>query len=299
MEFNKISVEVADHNADRIKKLLVSLSDIRNSISVKKCDAEKDSNRSFYTFTIESDVLKDFAIKLRQSQLKVVTQDYINSALKSTIKTNAAYNSAVDTGISANDLKSLRKVKTIEDFIEEGHYEVLLSIVRDIRAEQSKRHRAEVALPAAVKKAIEINFEDGKKTSKRAMIALTELIKIATNSQLKNLRLNYILENAGNKAIELCTLFKDFADELVKIGNNIKVPNIVSINAIIKFSQITLRSNRDFKYDYEADINFAIKNTNLRWLRMAFDTTEHLLDDENKEYFNRFLSFIEYKKLGN
>ncbi|MCF6269167.1 MAG: hypothetical protein L3J41_05635 [Melioribacteraceae bacterium] len=299
MEFHKISVEVSEGESANIKKFIVSLGDIRSSVSVKKSESNKDLKTSFYTFSIETDVIKDFLLKFNKAHLKAVSQDEMNEKLRTSIQSNAAYNSAVNSAVSSDDLKGIRKRKTLDDFISEGNYAVLLDMIRNIRLEENKRHRAEMGIPTAVKRAIEISFEEGESGKRGASSALEELINIATNAQLKNLRLNHILINAGQKAIEICTLYEDFADELIKIGNNIKMPNIISINSVVKFSSITLRDDRNFKPEYEADINIAIKNTNLRWLRMAYDSVEHEISDEDKKLYERFISFIEYKKLGN
>jgi len=299
MDFKKISVEISEDDSGNIKNLLGSIGDIRNSISIKKLEGNKDQKVAFYTFTVEEDVLKDFVLKLSNSKLKIVSQEEINEKLRTTIKSNAAYSAAVNANISSDELQTLKKKKRIEDFIEEGNYIVLLDILRDIRLEQNKRQRAETAIPATVKKAIEISFNEGIVNKRRAFTALEELTAIATHAQLKNLRLNHILENAGLKAIELCTKFDDFADELIKIANNIKVPNIVSIKAVIKFAELTLRDNRNFKYSYEADIVYAIKNTNLRWLKIAWDTVFQDITEEEKVQYDKFMNFIEFKKLGN
>ncbi|PIQ08771.1 MAG: hypothetical protein COW71_10045 [Ignavibacteriales bacterium CG18_big_fil_WC_8_21_14_2_50_31_20] len=299
MEFKKISIELFEDEAAKLKSFLVSLSDIRNSISVKKMEGGNESKSDFYIFTVEMDALKEFVVKLSRTDLKIITQEEINEKLKSTIKSNAAYSSATNSDISPAELKALKKVKTIEDFIKNGEYKVLLDIIKDIRLEQNKRNRAETALPAAVKRAIEINYEEGLQSKRRAFISLEELTEICTNSQLKNLRLNHIIENAGYKAIEICINYNDFADELIKIANNIKMPNIISMKAVIKFSEITLRDDRNFKSDFEADIVYAVKNTNLRWLNIAFDSVEEEITNEEKEQFNKFMSFIKFKKLGN
>jgi len=299
MEFKKISIELFEDEAAKLKSFLVSLSDIRNSISVKKMEGGNESKSDFYIFTVEMDALKEFVVKLSRTDLKIITQEEINEKLKSTIKSNAAYSSATNSDISPAELKALKKVKTIEDFIKNGEYKVLLDIIKDIRLEQNKRNRAETALPAAVKRAIEINYEEGLQCKRRAFISLEELTEICTNSQLKNLRLNHIIENAGYKAIEICINYNDFADELIKIANNIKMPNIISMKAVIKFSEITLKDDRNFKSDFEADIVYAVKNTNLRWLNIAFDSVEEEITNEEKEQFNKFMSFIKFKKLGN
>jgi len=299
MEFKKISIELFEDEAAKLKSFLVSLSDIRNSISVKKMEGGNESKSDFYIFTVEMDALKEFVVKLSRTDLKIITQEEINEKLKSTIKSNAAYSSATNSDISPAELKALKKVKTIEDFIKNGEYKVLLDIIKDIRLEQNKRNRAETALPAAVKRAIEINYEEGLQSKRRAFISLEELTEICTNSQLKNLRLNHIIENAGYKAIEICINYNDFADELIKIANNIKMPNIISMKAVIKFSEITLKDDRNFKSDFEADIVYAVKNTNLRWLNIAFDSVEEEITNEEKEQFNKFMSFIKFKKLGN
>ena len=71
------------------------------------------------------------------------------------------------------------------------------------------------------------------------------------------------------------------------------------MKAIVKFSEITLRDDRNFKFEYEADINFASKNTNLRWLRIVYDSIESELSDDERKQYAKFMSFIEFKKLGN
>ncbi|MDA3862207.1 MAG: hypothetical protein PF445_13390 [Melioribacteraceae bacterium] len=299
MEFKKIAFEVSENEVIKVKNFIIALSDIRNSISVKKTEGPSNTNISFYTFTVEEDVIKDFFAKYSGSGLKMVSQEEIYSKLQSTIKSNAAYNSAISSDISPADIIAIKKVKKIEDFIEEGNYSVLVDITKDIRVEQNKRKRAEAAIPATVKKAIELNFTDGLLGKRRAFTALENLVNIATNTQLKNLRLNHILENAGSKAIELSTKYDDFADELIKIGNNIKIPNLISIKSIVKFAEITLRDDRNFKYEYEADIVYATKNTNLRWLRIAYDSVGSVLTSDEQKQFQKFMSFIEFKKLAN
>lgn len=299
MEFHKISVKISDNEIAKLQQFIITLGDIRSLVSVKKSESIKELKITFYTFIIETEVIQDFLLKFNEASLKSISQDEMNELLRPSRKSAAAYKAAVSTDITADDLKSIRRKRTLDDFILEGNYDVLLNMIKNIQLEQNKRHRAEVGVPAAVKRAIEINYEDGKGGKRRASAALDELVKIATNAQLKNLHLNHILINAGERAIEICTLYEDFADELIKIGNNIKMPNIVTINSIVKFSKITLRDNRSFKPNYEADINIAIKNTNLRWLRMAYDTVEQEMSDDDKKLYERFIGFIEYKKLGN
>jgi len=299
MDFHKISVEVTENDVDKIKQFIMTFGEIRSFVTVKKTVGNKELKLFYYTFTIETEAIQKFLIKFNAANLRAVSQDEMNEKLNTSIKSNAAYNSAVEADINSKDLKGLKRKKTLADFISEGQYEVLLDMIRNIRLEHSKRQRAEAGIPLAVKRAIELNFEDGKSGKRRASVALEELVKIATNAQLRNLRLNHILINAGMKAIEMCTLYEDFADELIKIGNNIKIPNIISIKSVVKFSEIALRDDRNFKPAYEADINIAIKSTNLRWLRMAFDTVEHEIEADGKVLYERFISFIEFKKLGN
>jgi hypothetical protein len=299
MEFHKISVKVGDHEVSKLQQFIVSLGDIRNSISVKKSESVKELKITFYTFSIETDVIKEFLPKFNQANLKVVSQDEMNEILRPSRQSNAAYQAAVNTDINPADLQTIKRKKTLQDYIDEGEYSVLLNISKNIRLEQNKRDRAEAALPAAIKNAIEINFDNGMNSKRSAFVAVEELVSIATNAELKNLRLNYILENAGYKAIEICTHYNDYADELIKIANNIKMPYIICLKAAVKFSEITLRDDRNFRFEYEADINFASKNTNLRWLRIVSDSVESELTEDEKQQFNKLMSFVEWKKLGN
>ena len=299
MDFHKISVKISDNQVSQLQKFIITLGDLRSSVSVKKSESIKELKISFYTFSIDTEVIQEFLIKFNNAKLTAVSQDEMNDLLRPTRKSAAAYKAAVNTEVSAQDLRNIRKIKTLDDYISEGEYEVLLAMIRNIQLDHSKRQKAESGIPNAVKKAIELNYEDGKSGKRRASFAIEELVKISTNAPLKNMRLNHILINAGQKAIEICTLYDDFVDELIKIGNNIKIPNIISINSVVKFSEITLIDNRNFKEKFGADINIAIKSTNLRWLRMAYDTVENEISGDDKVLYERFISFIENKKLGN
>jgi hypothetical protein len=299
MDFHKVAVEFSDSNLMQLQQFINDLGDLRSMVSIKKTETLKEESTSFYTFVVEADSIKEFLIKLKNFGLKIVSDDEINDRLRPYRKISKAKKAEDASKIGIEGLKHRLKKRTIQNFIDEGEYRELLTILKNIRTEQSKRKEAEAGIPKAVKNAIELNFDQAIANRNRAFGALEELISIASNPELiKDPKLDQIIKNAGNKAIQICETYKKFTADLIKISNNNKIPYSICIKAVIKFSEITMEDSRKHKPEYDEAIYYAINHTNLRWLRIVFATIGNVLSWEEKKHYTDFMSFIEFKKLG-
>lgn len=295
MKFEKITIKVEKDDEAKLHRFLLTLGDMRSSVNVRKSELGSDKYESVVTFNVESDKIDKFKDKLNRGAFNILTQGDIDNQIQSAIDNKKIMpGDLTGAGMSSAELQSLKKKRqTLEDLIEEGNYNELLAISKDIRQEPNKKSKAKAGVPRAVKIAIEYAHEKGLKGKSLAFRSLDELIKLAINPDLKQLGINDLLIKAGNNAIEICTTYDDFADDLVKIANNIKLHNSVNVKALIKFSQIVLSDPEK----YALDIDFAIKNMNMRWLRIAFDAVVDSVTQEEKNDFNNIIDFIEEKRL--
>lgn len=298
MNFHKVAVEFSDNNVQQLQQFINSLGDLRSVVSVKKTETLKEENTSFYTFIVEADSIKKFLIKLKNFGLKIVSDDELNNRLRPYRKIAKAKKAEESTKIGIEGLKHRLKKRTIQNLVDEGEYRELLIILKNIRTDQSKRKEAESGIPKALKNAIELNFDQAIANRNRAFGAIDELISIASNPELKDPKLDHIIKNAGNKAIQLCETYKKFTETLIKISNNNNIPYSICIKAVIKFSEITLEGTRNHKPEYDEAISYAINNSNLRWLRIVFATIGNVLSWEEKKHYTEFISFIEFEKQG-
>jgi len=295
MKFKKITIKVEKDDEAKLQRFLLTLGDMRSSVNVRKSELSSVKYESVVTFNVESDKIDKFKYKLNRGAFNILKQGDIDKQIQSAIDNKKIIpGDLTGVGMSSAELKTLKKRQTLEDLIEEGNYVELLAISKDIRQEPNKKLKAEVGVPRAVKIAIDYALDKGLNGKSFAFRSLDELIKLATNPELKQLGINDLLIRSGNNAIEICTTYDDFADDLVKIANNIKLHNSVNIKAIIKFSQIVLSDPEK----YTLDIDFAIKNMNIRWLRIAFDAVENSITQEEKNDFNNIIDFIEEKRLA-
>lgn len=179
----------------------------------------------------------------------------------------------------------------IESLIRSGSYETLIEISRDIKHDHNLVEQAKNGAAAAAFNAVEMNYNMGLRNKYEAGRYIAELVKIGTDSRLKSLRLFEVTKSAGLKAVELCEKHYDYRSELVKISNNNLLPNIVNTTAAAVFSRLVMNDESESE-----NLQYALKNLNVRWLLIAYDIVEVEMDSTAREYFNSLISYIKSKR---
>lgn len=136
----------------------------------------------------------------------------------------------------------------------------------------------------AIKNLIDYTFEKPGLRSD----AIDELILIASDKDLKLFSKNAEMDKAAMASIELSVSHKNYYEKLIKIANNTKLSNIININAALALNDL-------FEYGEDNIENFpnVVKNLNTRWLRIAFETAQFKLTDENQNKFKSFIKSID------
>lgn len=121
---------------------------------------------------------------------------------------------------------------------------------------------------------------------------IDQLILIASDKDLKLFHKYDEMIRAGMLAIELSIQYKNYYHNLIKIANNSKMNNINNVKAIIKFAEVY---NECSDKEKEKLPNI-VKLLNTRWLRIAFETIQQKLTDDEIELFNYFIEFVEEQR---
>jgi hypothetical protein len=182
---------------------------------------------------------------------------------------------------------------TINELKSTGKYDELLKITKMVNVDPDVKNGAKNAIEDTVKKSIDQNYNYALINKHAVQSSISNLIRIASDSNLKSLNMQAIQKQAGKAAIAICENFHlEHLDELIKISNNNQVPNIINLKSAAKFWEVVSKETEK----YEGDIAIALKTLNVRFLENAFDVAQGELDIAEKTYFTEFREFIKSKK---
>lgn len=151
--------------------------------------------------------------------------------------------------------------------------------------------KAKDLLTETINVAIDNLISYAEENSTKKQEAIDQLILIAIDKDLKLFHKHDDISRAGLTAIELSLSDKNYYGNLIKMANNSKLNNLSNIRATVALAK--LHFNNSEKLEYLPD---AVKLLNIRWLRIAFDTIQQKLSDEETEIFSDFIKLIEEKR---
>lgn len=178
---------------------------------------------------------------------------------------------------------------TLENAIQNGDYEKVLQIARNVRAGYMLMKKAKDSIDKAVHNAILININNATKSKYKVVESITALTKISSDKNLRALNKIDLMLSAGLAAIKICGSDNDTVENLITIINNNAVPNIIVAKAASKFSEIVFGNEKK----YTDDLLYAAKNLNVRWLKISLDIISYKLSEKEKGYIDNLISYIE------
>lgn len=148
--------------------------------------------------------------------------------------------------------------------------------------------KAKELLSITIKTAIEklVNFSE-ENISKR-QYAIDQLIKIATDSDLKLFHKHEEINEAGMFAIQISLTHHNYYKNLIDLANNSRLNNILNIKSAIALAELFLNDQ-----DLNEELPDVIKEINIRWLKIAHETVLNKLSEEESQKFHNFIEFIE------
>lgn len=177
---------------------------------------------------------------------------------------------------------------SIDKLVADGNYIELCKISKDITYSPDTILKARSGISRAITNSIIKTIENVSKYKIDIDEAVKNLLSIAIDSELKYLKQDELMMQAANVAFEICTKDTDSITNLIKITNQKNVDYLLNLKAAAKFSEIVLSDENKYK----AQLKFATRELNIRWLTNLLDLFSDKLDNEEREGIDKLITYI-------
>jgi hypothetical protein len=293
MKTEKVTVKVEPNEISRFKVLIEFLQSTMKGLTVSNFKYGKLGGEAIISFDVDENNYEDFVHKLNINRFKILM-------LSKAITTD--FNKISDIYYKKETWENLDKAKKnigdkvtfalIDNLTKDGKYEELIKIIKDIRYAGDLAKYATENLNTAISNLIKKCNVNPNSHRTDVEERIKTLIKIAGDDKLRLLQKFEMMNDAGKKAIEICSTYKEIVDYLIQIANNNLIHNSLNILAVLQFATIVMSDQEKF----EIEINRAVRNLNLRYLDIAFDVVQDYLSLDQKEKYATFVQFIKNKR---
>lgn len=291
----KIICKIIPTEVNKLKSLLRGLEESTADLEITRLISGNlgddlvisfNSEQRFQRFIIEKLVLNDFQV-LPTDQLSKI---YVEKAQEKANSAKSQGYSGYSTGQTENKAKRKSDVeKSLNSYIENGEYEKVIAIARDVSYGTENVEKAKTHIDKAVNIAINNAFNLGYQKKYESENSIHSLINIAADNSLRALQKNDEILNAGERAIQLCEKYRENLDILLKIINNNKLPNLLNVKAAIKFAEKVFENDSLL----EDELDYATRTLNIRWLRIAIDVVAGDIGRNESILLNRLIAYIQ------
>lgn len=299
MDFAKVIVKSNKKEADKIKELVKKLKDHNPTMIVSHLRYGELGGELLVSFNIDTDHHEMILGKLILNNMNVWPHDSKTKALITKIKDKLIKGTGSQTkGSGWDDLmkkagseSSEESAARVEKLVRAGRYEDLLKLSKDLRnksladlAKDKLADGASIAIDKMTALALTKKYEADK--------VIKQLLAIGSEPALINMGRNDIAEKAGQAAIDICSNYKDFTWDMMKIISDNKISKITNLKAAAKFSAKIFEDPETFNVEIEN----AVKNINVRWLQLNMDTVKHLLTKDEIDNIDKLISYIRSRR---
>ncbi len=296
MKFETISfVLEKKEEIDEVREALVEFKKEFPKVKLGKPKFGELSKKIIITFKVESGYTSELIQIFTAHYIKVLATT--NEIKKKVFEATASYVEALARQDKGWDELKIEQpemsVSELEVFAQKGNYQEVIKIAGDLfHYGETIVKKAKDVLNISLQKAIEKSIRAAEKSSEKAGSSINELIKIATSQKVKNYNKISIMRQAGLAAVIIAKGNPKYHYELIKITNNTHLDNLVNVSAFIALGEIIMPDPEKYPLELES----ARKLLNLRWLEIAFDVAEKLLDTMQKKKFSEFMKFLKEKR---
>lgn len=293
MNKEKVTVKIEPSEISRFKVFIEFLQSTMKDLIVSNFRYGQLGGEAIISFEVDDKNYEDFVHKLNLNHFKIVS---LSKEIKSDFNkiSDKYYKKETWSNLDKVKKNSSEKVTTtfIDNITKDGKYEELIKIIKDIRYSGDLAKYATENLNTAIANLIKKCTLKNATNRQDAEERVKTLIKIAGDDKLKILQKFELMNEAGRKAIEICSNYKEMVDYLIHIANNNQIHNSLNILAVLQFASIVLMDPEKF----EIEINRAIRNLNIRYIDIAYDVVKEYLSTEQKEKLLSFTEFIKQKR---
>ncbi|MCX6149997.1 MAG: hypothetical protein NTX22_05690 [Ignavibacteriales bacterium] len=289
MEFESIILVVEKEKVEVVKELINTIKYLKQNIVVTSFLFENIGEEVIVSFKIDTESYSYMLEKLLFNKIRILSVEKKNEELLESIKTKLNKRSSDFVGWGGVKTKpSTTKPKTLDEFVAEGNYKEVIKLSKNITLNSALQEKAKSAIPDVINHALENAFKIGLKGRFDVDEAISKLIEIASDRNLKALNKISEMKQAGFLAIELCIRNRDNYTDLILIANNSSIHNLVNVKAVIKFSQLVMINVEE----YESELQSAIRTLNTRWLNIAIESVRSDLTELETAEFGKIITYV-------
>ncbi|MEI7811931.1 MAG: hypothetical protein WCJ01_05830 [Ignavibacteria bacterium] len=289
MELETINALVNDRQVQTVKDIIDALSDKIPNLVVTQFKYGRIGDDILVSFKIDKDRYKLLVEKLTFNQIRLVTLDEKTKEYVGVALSQAKAGGAGGMMSRGNKPKPKQEEKkTLEQFINEGEYNEVIRISRDVTLPKEEIEKAKSNIDSTIQRAINTSFSEAQTKKFDINRNLERLIHIATDNNLKVLNKIEYIKQAGLYAIDICGSNHDYVSDLINLCNNNTLHSLISVKAAVKFYDVVFADMKSYK----KEILIARRNLNTRWLSIAVSSVEADLSAHEKKSFYALIDFI-------
>lgn len=285
MNEKSVSIVASKAKIATVKRLLSDLSAKHKDFEIGKPKYGIISDGIVMNFTVTSSYYDELIEVLKKLGIKIVG---IKRMLQKNVE-DFHLEIRKSTEIKTREKKIQLSIEQIEKLAEAGKFNPLFEVsVDNLTYKEEEIKKATELITGAVETAIRKLLEAAVKSKYEAAKNIEALMLIATDSRFREHKYNSLKIKAGEAAIKACVIKKRELHYLVQIANNPKFGEIVNYRAFIRLSDVALDDEKKFN----DDLDIAVRDINLRWMKIVADTVERKFSGYDLTLYRRMFDYI-------
>ncbi|MHB8580294.1 MAG: hypothetical protein ACYDA4_10615 [Ignavibacteriaceae bacterium] len=291
----KIIAKVSEGKFGSAKNLLRALKESSNTIDISTIRYGNLGEDRLLSFNLNEESLKLVIESLIANGIIILFPEQF--AIKKetrVIVNNQSISQNVEKSDSVKNISIKESPSVLLDFaIKNGDYEIVVQYSKDIRLGHDLLNQAKENIDISIQTSIDHAYNKGIRSTFEVDNALEQLLKIASDKNLKVLNKQEFQKKAGLKAVELCGSNFEQTNNLIGICNNNLLPYIVCLKAAAKLYEI-LGSNQE---KVQEEILYAAKHLNVRWINISLDIMGPEMQEGEFKSVTSLINLIQQKQV--
>ncbi|MCL5028663.1 MAG: hypothetical protein M1480_06535 [Bacteroidetes bacterium] len=283
----KVVVKVDERGLSQVKTVLKSYKESEPEVSISALRHGSLGDDALVSFNIDSDHFDAMVEKLNIHGIKVLlpTKKIEKTQVQMKIQEKQVLSSITRSEIKRTSSET--PVSILEGSIGRGEYEKVIQISKDFRNGYEVIKRAKDSIESTIKKAIDIAFDKAVKSKFEINNSVSQLMKLASDRNLKAMHFINYQKDAGMAAIKLCSTSREYINLLIQICNNNSIPNIVCAKAAVDLTGMVLNGE-----EVTEDFEYAVRYLNIKWLQIVVDIVSVELPQREKESIKKLINTV-------
>ncbi|MHB9010955.1 MAG: hypothetical protein ACYC49_01860 [Ignavibacteriaceae bacterium] len=287
----KIIAKVSEDEFESAQNLLRTLKKSPNNIEINSVRYGSLGEDRLISFDLDEKNLKIVIENLITNGLKILSPEQFAKEKETRVIINnqSNINDIEKLDVTRNSTGKESPSALLDLAIKNGDYEIVVQLSKDIRSGLDILNKARGNIDIAIQTAIDRAYNKGIRSTFDTNNSLEQLLKIASDKNLKVLNKQELQKKAGLKALELCGSNYEQSNKLIQICNNNLLPYFVCLKAAAKLCEI-LENNQEI---VQEEILYATKHLNVRWINIALDIMGPEMHETEFQSVTRLINLVQ------